>query len=831
VYSNFLSIHSHAFVFPIQSFHEKRKEANERRKRERGDERGDSKFSRSSDGSRRPSNFEGGDSSSAKKGYTPRPFNAQRNYRKDVGDESSDEEEGKTKGGKDDRKNKKLRKKPEEIALPALKQRTAEQLTEPATKQVGANAEVMAKTGFAALGLDSRICDHLESLGYTAPTRIQEAAIPVLARRKDTLVKSETGSGKTLAYLLPVIQDLIDRPDRITRDAGTFALVLAPTRELAVQIENVFKQVAKPFYWLVATTLMGGENKKAEKARLRKGTQVVIGTPGRIKDHMETTQAWQLGKIRWFILDEADRLLDLGFEESMKAIYKFVDVVANAERDVRCNVLVSATLNKGDGVDSLAETILRDPQFVGFDDKEEAKKAKEEKKKDAAKGDDSASESESEVESSDSEDERIKASIIAQAKGRAAPAPVPAPSTSLVSGEDQFVTPTTLKQLYVEMSSRHRLVALASFLRLRIVSAQKSNTKCKLIVFVSTCAAVEFLHKVFSHTYWPDYQTGHAMMAKEDGVAAPEPELDMPKDPLLDTQLWKLHGNMPQKLRTTTYFDFYKASEGILFCTDVAARGLDLPAVDWIVQYDAPEDTDDYVHRVGRTARIGHAGQALLFLVQSEIGYIDILKSKGIMLESVSLERMLAGLHVGLQKISLQPIMGPNGRPLPAGAILQKQLEYMCQISPDLANLAREAYISFFRSYAAYPKELKRIFHPKRLHFGEVAHSFALIGTFVICMFICRFLVVSELTHDPTLPQRNPPILERRRLLSTRRHLKLSTPCRLPRMRLRSVKTNLNPSTSWRANLASAATSQSSCNKCIPLSSGMFVLNYILIRC
>jgi len=673
------------------------------------------KFARNDDrGFKGDRDEDGGRKQTPKKGYTAKPFNTQKNYRQKTGDEGSDGEDA---GDRKKRRRDGKKKDEPVVQLPQIKQKTAEKLDAKASREVGQNKAVLAKTGFAALGLDERLCEHLEKAGYSVPTRIQEAAIPMLARRKDTLVKSETGSGKTLAYLLPVIHDLLYRPERLSREAGTHAIVIAPTRELAVQIEAVFKAVTKPFFWLVATTLMGGENKKAEKSRLRKGAHVVIGTPGRIKDHMETTQAWHLDKVRWFIMDEADRLLDLGFEESMKSIYKFVDVVANESRDVRCNVLVSATLNKGDGVDTLAKMILRDPQFVGFDDKDDKKDDKKDKKDaEAAEEDDSES-----SDSDDSDEEEIKRAIIDSSKKLT--------TTVAAPKADDFVTPTTLKQLYVEMASRHRLVALASFLRLRIVSASKTNTKCKIVVFVSTCAAVEFLHKVFSHTFWPDHESGRVVVVSENDKdsSGERPVADGERQPLLDTQLWKLHGNMPQKIRTATYFEFCKASEGILFCTDVAARGLDMPAVDWIIQYDPPEDTDDYVHRVGRTARIGHSGQAVIFLVQSELGYLDLLRNKGIVLESVALERLLGGLHVGVDKSAVKPVMGPNGRPLPAGAILQKQLETMVQVSPALGNLAREAYISFFRSYAAYPKELKHIFHPKRLHFGEVAHSFALI--------------------------------------------------------------------------------------------------------
>ena len=151
-----------------------------------------------------------------------------------------------------------------------------------------------SKTGFRALGLAEKLCAHLDSIGFTRPTVVQSLALPALCGSglpRDCLVKSQTGSGKTLAFLLPIIQHLAAGPEeqgyeRWARDAGTKALVLSPTRELALQIEQVWKQVAKPYYWIIATTLLGGENKKSEKARLRKGVHVVIGTPGTCRCHI-----------------------------------------------------------------------------------------------------------------------------------------------------------------------------------------------------------------------------------------------------------------------------------------------------------------------------------------------------------------------------------------------------------------------------------------------------------------------------------------------------------------------------------------------------------------
>lgn len=774
-------------------------------------------------------------------------------------------------------------------------------------QRIGANTQLLTpKTPFGALGLDSELCDYLDAIKFTQPTKIQAAAIPALLSGRDALIQAQTGSGKTLCYLLPVLHALQQPKVRLTRDDGTQAIVLAPTRELAIQIEEVWKQIAKPYYWLIVTTIMGGAKKKSEKARLRKGCHVVIGTPGRIVDHLGSTQSWMLGNVNWFILDEADRLFDLGFREAIQQIY--TELINRADNRPRC-ALVSATLSKKqirENVFELSSLLLEDPVSIGFDgvteindeddDDDEGNNddgddyrrdatrkttTKDTKKKMADSDDEDNDEDDNDGattsddddddynnnDDDDSEDEmdiqkRLLGSTLTGAKstlkkpltsiksisndsnssddgdsdddddddnnvdqhGPQLPPTISLPKSTV--SEDMllprfrektmdhlqglskyateqeteeavsavttaFVTPTTLEQLYVKMSSRHRLVALASFLRLRIFNAQQQNKKCKMIVFVSTCASVEFLHKIFQHAYWPDdsvnmtgkyiddnntaaniynYNTKvgggasggdvvNSTKMSKSGILQQQvtsnialaPKLQQAqqstvKQALINTQLWKLHGNMPQELRTQTYRRFCDATEGILFSTDVAARGLDLPLIDWIVQYDPPEDTEDYIHRIGRTARIGHSGRAILFLLESEEGYLQVLKKQGAAnLKQIPLTTLLSGLHVDLP--SKSPLLQQNK---PLGAILQKQFEKLTTISTHLNTLAKASYIAFVRAYAAYPKTLKGIFHPRRLHLGEVAHSFGLTETpSEITKHSREILRIAEATINP----------------------------------------------------------------------------------
>jgi ATP-dependent RNA helicase DDX31/DBP7 len=189
--------------------------------------------------------------------------------------------------------------------------------------------------------------------------------------------------------------------------------------------------------------------------------------------------------------------------------------------------------------------------------------------------------------------------------------------------------------------------------------------------------------------------------------------------------MFKLHGSINQKKRTKTWKDFATCKAGILFCTDVAARGLDLPAVDWIVQYDPPEEVDDYVHRSGRTARMGRNGSAVMFLCQSEVEYIDVLNNVQIELKQLDVEDVLAGLQDA--DTPYQASMHPTtGRMMTAGQQLKGQLLRVVSTNPHLTNLGTHAFRSYLRAYAAYPRALKHIFHPKRLNLGHIADSFAL---------------------------------------------------------------------------------------------------------
>ncbi|KAK2071054.1 hypothetical protein P8C59_005508 [Phyllachora maydis] len=197
---------------------------------------------------------------------------------------------------------------------------------EPSNAPLSSEAET-----FLALGLSGRIAQHLSSkLEMRAPTSIQKNTIPQLIKEdSDAFLQAETGSGKTLAYLLPIVQRILalslnddgtTKDVKIHRNSGLFALILGPTRELCKQIATVAEKVFRCAPWLVSTTVIGGESKKSEKARIRKGINILIATPGRLADHLANTKVLDVGTVRWLVLDEGDRMMEMGFEEDLRTI-------------------------------------------------------------------------------------------------------------------------------------------------------------------------------------------------------------------------------------------------------------------------------------------------------------------------------------------------------------------------------------------------------------------------------------------------------------------------------------------------------------------------------
>ncbi|XP_016130547.1 probable ATP-dependent RNA helicase DDX31 isoform X2 [Sinocyclocheilus grahami] len=516
--------------------------------------------------------------------------------------------------------------------------------------------KVFTSNTFEELNLHPHLVATLHKvLNVTSMTSVQKKTIPVLMSGKDAVVRSQTGSGKTLAYGIPVVQFLQAMQPKVKRSDGPLAVVIVPTRELALQSFQMFQKLLKPFTWIVPGVLMGGEKRKAEKARLRKGINVLISTPGRLVDHIKNTLSIAFSAVRWLILDEADRTLDLGFEKDLTVILNAL----NATGLARQNVLLSATLTEG--LSRLASISMKEPVSIHV--------------------------------SEDSEDTD-------EACPQAAPQAL----------SDSYVVPERLQQHVVVVPSKLHLVCLAAF----ILDKCKFEQRQKLIVFISSCEAVEFLLTLFT------------------AVLCVKPSTTSTKQTSTSLNFYRLHGNMRQEERTEVFQEFSVCKTGILLCTDVAARGLDLPQVTWIVQYNPSVSAAEYVHRVGRTARIGAQGSSLLFLAPSETAFVDVLANHNISLSEMKMEDILATLmkdecFKGRGKWDCKRSAAAFEQEVRDRAtVLQTDFENYVHANNKSLQTAKSALQSFLRAYTTYPSSLKHIFHIRSLHLGHAAKSFGL---------------------------------------------------------------------------------------------------------
>ncbi|KZT42415.1 DEAD-domain-containing protein [Sistotremastrum suecicum HHB10207 ss-3] len=608
------------------------------------------------------------------------------------------------------------------------------------------NAPLRDLSTFSGLGLNPLIAAHLETkLDIKKPTAIQRSSIPAIiseqpdSTQRDVFIQSQTGSGKTLSYLLPIIHDLLPLSSLsyIDRSIGTLAIIIAPTRELAKQISDVLETLLtmrlrpqdenpdgetvehseRLTRWLVSGLLIGGATRTHEKARLRKGLPFLVATPGRLLDHLQNTASFNVGKCRWLVLDEADRLMDLGFEQTIDGILKGLEgrrklaltaVEEGKSHEVggwdwsrsRRTVLCSATIR--DDVQKLAGVALRNPIMV------------------------------KEATSASSSD--------------------PALSGSKSGQDDPFMLPAQLSQKYIVVPLKLRLVTLIALLRSILSQATRSTTtSSKVIVFLSCTDSVDFHwhlmgDRVPTSESASDSEDAASEEEEEDAAEASEPKAapktKSAKDVGLKSQflpqatLFRLHGSLPLRVRQETMRQFVKeqdkSSLSILLCTSVASRGLDLPFVRAVIQYDLPTEggATEYVHRVGRTARVGKSGEAWSFVSPSESEWPAWLSTKlrdARPSDSAQTEKPSVQLdQVGYENV-LKSGFGGTGTEFEARATdIQLAFERWVLKSQQSANMARKAFLSHTRAYATHPSDEKHIFHVKKLHLGHLAKAFAL---------------------------------------------------------------------------------------------------------
>lgn len=434
---------------------------------------------------------------------------------------------------------------------------------------------------FNMAGFSEPTMKAINDMGFQKMTTVQAKTIPPLLAGRDVLGAAKTGSGKTLAFLIPAVELLYSL--RFKPRNGTGVIVITPTRELALQIFGVARELMQ-HHSQTFGIVIGGANRRQEAEKLAKGVNLLIATPGRLLDHLQNTPGFVFRNLKALVIDEADRILEIGFEEEMKQIIK---ILPNENRQ---SMLFSATQTTK--VEDLARISLRPgPLYINV---------------------------------------------------------VPESAASTVEG---------LEQGYVVCESDKRFLLLFSFLR--------RNIKKKIIVFLSSCNCVKYFGELLNY-------------------------IDLP---VLD-----LHGKQKQQKRTNTFFEFCNAQQGILICTDVAARGLDIPAVDWIIQYDPPDDPRDYIHRVGRTARgTGGKGKSLMFLTPSELGFLRYLKAANVPLNEYEFPE---------NKI----------------ANIQSQLSKLIKGNYWLNQSAKDGYRSYLQAYASH--HLKTVYQIDKLDLVKVAKSF-----------------------------------------------------------------------------------------------------------
>ena len=535
---------------------------------------------------------------------------------------------------------------------------------------------------FTSLGLSATIAEHLlNKMEIKGPTAVQREAVAQLLKEDvDAFIQAETGSGKTLAYLLPIVQKLfaisVDPAHGNTRsegglhrNSGLFAIVLAPTRELSKQISVVLETLLRCAHWIVATTVSGGEKKKSEKARLRKGVNILIATPGRLADHLEHTEVLDVSTVRWLVLDEGDRLMELGFEKDIQKILSKLDETSKRSNQVnglpekRVTMLCSATMKTD--VQKLGELSLKDAVHI------RGSTAKSDEKVDGA-----------------------------------------------AKTSTEFHAPAQLQQSFAVIPAKLRLVTLVALLK-RTFS--RRGSVMKTLVFMSCSDSVDFHYEALSTNAGkvvPDSDT----QSDAQNTSAKAAALSSKQN---QVQVFRLHGSLPQAVRTSTLARYRQCKDpAVLVCTDVASRGLDLPNVDFVIEYDPPFSSDDHLHRIGRTARAGKHGRAMIFLLPgSEEGYIDILKSER---AEGARHPVQHGTDELLRKgFTVAGIDGDKGWEDRATE-WQLDVERWALENPRVLERARRAYQGHIRAYATHVAVERSMFDMTQLHLGHLAKAFGL---------------------------------------------------------------------------------------------------------
>ena len=353
---------------------------------------------------------------------------------------------------------------------------------------------------FKNLGLSDELLNTIQKEGYSEATPVQERAIPLINKGMDILAGAQTGTGKTAAFALPILNRL---QKSNSKKRTVRALILTPTRELAAQVNNSFRTygIALPFKTI---EIFGGVSMRPQKSKLKKGVDIVVATPGRLLDHLSQNTI-DLSEVEVFVLDEADRMLDMGFKKDIEKVIKQLP-------EKRQNLLFSATFPKE--IQKLASRLLNSPKKI-------------------------------QVASENSTAEKVK----------------------------QTVYP-------VDQSRKREL----------LIHSIKENNWFQVLVFIKTKRAADKLTRQLNK-----------------------------KRILSDT----IHGNKTQAARSKALENFKKGKVQVLVATDVAARGIDIDLLPVVINFNLPMVAEDYIHRIGRTARAGKEGEAISLVCAEEFNLLS----------------------------------------------------------------------------------------------------------------------------------------------------------------------------------------------------------------
>jgi ATP-dependent RNA helicase RhlE len=363
----------------------------------------------------------------------------------------------------------------------------------------------MSTTKFSDLGLSEPVLRALADCGYSIPTPVQEQSIPIVMRGSDLIASAQTGTGKTAAFMLPVIDDIATRPS--FKGDAPLALVLTPTRELALQIEENVQEYGK-YVGTRSCVVLGGVSSVPQIESLRRGVDVVIATPGRLIDLVEQGEMI-LDDVDFFILDEADRMLDLGFMHDVRRISDWVP-------RPRQTLLFSATISAG--VRSLASTLQTDAESVAV-----------------------------------------------------------APPAAVADNIDQQV-------MFVEKKDKADL----------LIDLLRVDEKERMLIFTGTKISATLV----------------ARQLEQAGI-----------------RVEAIHSNKSQSQRQRALEAFTLGKARVLVATDIVARGIDVDDITHVINYELPPDAENYVHRIGRTARAGRAGVAVSLCCVEDVSHLRGIES------------------------------------------------------------------------------------------------------------------------------------------------------------------------------------------------------------